>query len=213
MKLTFLFFILLFGFALCDLRAASLYLLQGTWTGSVRNGDVTVLKGGGGVGPLCRDSLPPDCAKKVPKGSATYTINGTKLSLLYIHLPGIKTLNASAELMPSCAALGIYPIQFGLQIPPSEIVSYNISSGRLNYEDPRRVGECNCVVLHYRRHWVRPYLSVQQRITFYGSLKEVFTRGPHHCCECSRPQCNVNMDPVTEVLNLVFSNSFEVARK
>lgn len=212
MKFFLFFFVQLLGFAACDTRAASLYLLQGAWTGSVRNGDLTVLKGGGGVGPLCRDSLPPDCAKEVPKGSATYTINGTKLSLLYTHLSGVTTLNAPAELMPSCAAAGIYPIHFELQIPPSEIVSYNIFSGRLNYEDPRRLGECNCVVLRYRHHWIRPYVSVQQRITFYGSLKEVFTRGPHHCCDCPPPKCNVTMNPVTGVLNLVFYDEFKVER-
>jgi len=210
MKSVFVLCTLLFGFVVGYYPVSpALVLLQGAWSGSVRNADFAVLIPDG-VGTVCRDAIPPECEVEVPNGSVTYTINGTNISQVYTHLPGITTREAAAELMPSCAAAEIYPTEFGLQIPPSEISSYNIKTRRLVYVDPRRPDEETCLLIDYRFMNQEPSLYMEQRISFSGTLEEVLMNGPSYSCDGPPPECTVEVNEETGQIDLGFYNTLDL---
>jgi len=185
-----------------------LRVLQGEWSGDSRNADFAVLTPEG-VGTLCRDAIPPACEAEIPNALSMYTINGTKISQDYVHLAGVTTEEAAAELMPSCAAAGIYPIEFRIQVPPSEIQSYSLVTRRLVYVDPRRVGEENCLLFRFHPSKTKPRLSLEQRVRFQGTLEEVFASGPSLTCE-GTTECIVEVNTETGMLNLAFYNAYDL---
>lgn len=207
MKTLFVLSIVLFALAAVE-AAPWLRVLQGEWSGDSRNADFAVLTPEG-IGTLCRDAIPPACEAEIPNALSKYTINGTKISQDYVHLAGVTTQEASAELMPSCAASGIYPIEFRIQIPPSDIQSYNLLTRRLVYEDPRRVGEENCLLFKFHLSRTKPRLSLEQRVRFQGTLEEVFANGPTNTCE-GTSACIVEVNTETGMLNLAFYNAYDL---
>eukprot|EP00210_Caulerpa_lentillifera_P006514 g6222.t1 len=197
-----------FGLALCSSPTLSQGIPQGTWTASFRNADFARLTPNG-IRAICRDEVPPECEQEVPNGVNTYNISGTTFSTNYVHLQGITTRNASAELMPSCAAAGIYPVQFGLAMPGAKILSYNLATRRLIFEDFRRPGESNCMLVNYQRNGGSSILNVYQRVTFEGAIDALLESGPSFGCASAR-QCSVTGNQETGVLSLAFSNTFNL---
>jgi len=183
----------------------ALEFLHGTWTGQMANADVAILTEDG-MSTICRDSLPPDCEAQVPSGFEQYIFNGTTLSQSYHHLEGINTREKSAELMPACAEADIYPIEFIIGIPPSEIVAYEFFSGHLTYVDSRRPGESDCVVVQYGLNDKGPYLAIDQMIGYDGSLENVFMMGPSFRCTNPPETCEVELENGS--VHLAFRNAF-----
>eukprot|EP00210_Caulerpa_lentillifera_P006513 g6221.t1 len=199
----------LFGLATCDSTEASLSFLQGTWTTQIRNADVAILTPQG-LGTVCRASLPPECEVEIPTGLERYTFHGSILEQEYTHLIGVNTTEAAAELMPTCAEFGIYPTQFKVAIPPSEIISYNFFTGQVMYKDARRPNEFDCVIAKYNFNKGDVFVSFEQRVYFQGSLEEVFKLGPRFRCDGPPPECQVDVNNETGMLSIKFFNPFDL---
>eukprot|EP00210_Caulerpa_lentillifera_P009616 g9173.t1 len=209
MKTELILCVLLVAVGVCKGQIASLILLKGTWSASVRNADFAVLTPTG-VGAVCRDAVPPECEREVPNGTTTYTFTDSTLSQNYVHLGGITTREAAEALMPACAAVGIYPVEFRLQINAAQITSYIVTTRRLTFVDSRRPDDTNCILVDYRYNGARPIVNMRQRLTFQGTFEDVATRGASNRCDTAS-DCTIEANSETGALTLAFSNTYDLS--
>lgn len=188
------------------LSDVGLDLIQGSWTAQVRNADVPLLTDTG-IGTICRDQVPPECEAEIPLGNEELTIDGTSLRLWYTSTPGIITKNQSAEVMPSCAALGLYPVEYGVGVESGEIDSYNRFSGHLVFQDARKPDNFQCLLVKYQLGPKGPYVDFTTRVAFQGTLERLVEVGVEFRCTDLPEECKAVIDE-NNTGDLDFANRF-----
>jgi len=112
--------------------------LEGTWTGPIDLSFLLVLTEQG-VDSICRSSLTPECEKSLPPGAERVVIENGTISISFITLVGLNTTEQAAELFPACAESGVFPFETVTSLPPSEIRSYDPTTGHLLHSSTHAV--------------------------------------------------------------------------
>jgi len=167
--------------ATCVNAQVSLEDLQGVWRGPYQAADIPTLTEDG-TETLCLDQFPQDCAKEISKGIETITINGSSIVVSFTILEGITTKAQSAKAFPSCAAAHIYPVELSGTTPPSEIQSYDPTTGILRFIDPRRPEDVNCIVATLEEGDSVPTVRFKLVVYFVGPVQRLITVGPSYRC-------------------------------
>eukprot|EP00210_Caulerpa_lentillifera_P006510 g6218.t1 len=185
-----------------------LNLIQGTWTAKVKNADVPLMTPNG-INGICRDALPAECEAEIPLGDEELTINGSTIRFWYTSTPGILTIEQAAEAMPTCAALGYYPVEFGVGVEHGEIDSYNRLSGHLVFQDARTPDGYKCVFVKYHLGPKGPYVEFTQHVKFFGTMEQLITTGPDF--KCSDPPTGCKAIISENVGDFEFKNQFTLS--
>jgi len=167
--------------------------LRGQWRGPVDSEGVQVLTP---QGPflMCRSQIPDECLNEIPPGEETYKFHENKFHQRFTQLIGVKTMNQSAEKLPSCAKHKIYPTKAYVEIPWSKVVDFKSEEGHFHYIDHRAPNKTRCQVMKYSVGEEGPRIEVHHYTEFHGAPAKLAQIGVEFRCTNPPKECYIGFD-------------------